>query len=73
VADPGVGSATTKFLVGKAASAGVVANATVHGCITAFWWAAAIFAAGAVITALVLRSGTPVVEPAVEPAPPAPG
>jgi EmrB/QacA subfamily drug resistance transporter len=61
-------TATSNFLVAKSVSAGVVATATVHGYVTAFWWAAAIFAAGAVITALVLRSRTPVLEPAGEPA-----
>jgi EmrB/QacA subfamily drug resistance transporter len=61
-------TATSNFLVGKTVSAGVVATATVHGYVTAFRWAAAIFAAGAVITALVLRSGTPALEPAGEPA-----
>jgi len=41
----------------------------VHGYTTAFWWAAAIFAAGAVICGLHLRPGTPSLAPAVEPAP----
>jgi hypothetical protein len=31
--------------------------AAVEGYITAFWWAAAIFAVGAVITGALLRSG----------------
>jgi EmrB/QacA subfamily drug resistance transporter len=61
-------TATSNFLVGKTVSAGVVATATVHGYVTAFRWGAAIFAAGAVIAALVLRSGTPALEPAGEPA-----
>lgn len=62
-------TATTTFIAGKAASPGVVADATVHGYTTAFWWAAAIFATGAVICGLLLRSGKPSFEPAVEPAP----
>jgi EmrB/QacA subfamily drug resistance transporter len=35
------------------------ANAAIHSYTTAFWWAAGIFAIGAVITALVLRPGVP--------------
>jgi hypothetical protein len=35
----------------------VVAQATVHGDTVAFWWAAAIFAAGAIVCGLVVRSG----------------
>jgi EmrB/QacA subfamily drug resistance transporter len=66
-------TATTTFLAAKAASPSVVANAAVHGYVTAFWWAAAIFAAGAVVCGLLLRPGAaslePAVEPAVEPAP----
>jgi hypothetical protein len=62
-------TATTTFLAGKAASPGVAASAAVHGYTTAFWWAAAIFAAGAVICGLLLRPGTSRFEPAVEPAP----
>ena len=54
--------------VGKTVAAGVVAQATVHGYITAFRWSAAIFAVGAVLTALVLRFGKPALEPAGPPA-----
>jgi EmrB/QacA subfamily drug resistance transporter len=60
-------TATTAFLAGKAASPAVAAEAAVHGYTTAFWWAAAIFAAGAVVCGLLLRSGAPALEP-VEPA-----
>jgi predicted MFS family arabinose efflux permease len=35
------------------------ANAAIHSYTTAFWWAAGIFALGAVVTALVLRPGVP--------------
>jgi EmrB/QacA subfamily drug resistance transporter len=65
-------TATTTFLAGKTGSPAVAAEAAVHGYTTAFWWAAAIFAAGAVVCGLLLRSGAPArepVEPAVEPAP----
>jgi EmrB/QacA subfamily drug resistance transporter len=58
-------TATTTFLAGKAASPGVVADAAVHGYTTAFWWAAAIFAVGAVVCGLLLRSGAPSRAPAV--------
>jgi EmrB/QacA subfamily drug resistance transporter len=62
-------TATTTFLAGKAASPGVVASATVHGYTIAFWWAAAIFATGAMICGLLLRPGISRLEPAVQPAP----
>ncbi|HEX3563343.1 MAG TPA: MFS transporter [Solirubrobacterales bacterium] len=62
-------TATTAFLVGKAASPGVVTSATVHGYVTAFWWAAAIFAAGAMVCGLLLRSGAPALDSAVQPVP----
>jgi EmrB/QacA subfamily drug resistance transporter len=55
-------TATSHFLVGKTVSANLVAEATVHGYVTGFWWAAGIFGAGALITALVLRSGTPALD-----------
>jgi EmrB/QacA subfamily drug resistance transporter len=62
-------TATTTFLAGKAASPVVAAQAAVHGYTTAFWWAAAIFAAGAAVCGLLLRSGAPSLEPAVQLAP----
>jgi hypothetical protein len=31
----------------------------VHSYVVAFWWAAAVFAVGAVVTALILRPGVP--------------
>jgi hypothetical protein len=61
-------TATTSFVAGKAASPALVADAAVHGYTTAFWWAAAIFAAGAVLCGLLLQRG-PGLEPAVQPAP----
>ena len=63
-------TATAAFVAGKAASPGVAAAAAaVHGYTTAFWWAAAIFATGAVICGLLLRPGATRFEPAGEPAP----
>ena len=52
-------SATTSYLAGQPPSAAVTAQATVHGYTTGFWWAAAIFAVGAVACGLLLRSGAP--------------
>jgi EmrB/QacA subfamily drug resistance transporter len=62
-------TATTTYLAGKAASPVVAAQAAVHGYTTAFWWAAAIFAAGAAVCGLLLRSRAPSLQPAVELAP----
>jgi EmrB/QacA subfamily drug resistance transporter len=59
----------TSFVAGKAAAPALAADAAVHGYTTAFWWAAAIFAAGAVICGLLLRPGSPRREPAVQLAP----
>jgi EmrB/QacA subfamily drug resistance transporter len=60
-------SATSSYVAGRQPSADVVAQAAVHGYTTAFWWAAAIFAAGAVVCALLLRGGAPQLEPSAEP------
>jgi hypothetical protein len=38
----------------------------VHGYTTAFWWAAAIFAAGALVCGVLLRPGVPAQAPAGE-------
>ena len=35
----------------------LIGLALVHGCTTAFWWSAAIFASGAVICGTLLRRG----------------
>jgi hypothetical protein len=60
-------SAASSYLAGKPATAEVAANAAVNGYTTAFWWAAAIFAAGAVVSGLLLRSGAPKPEPGAQP------
>jgi EmrB/QacA subfamily drug resistance transporter len=57
-----IGTALLSTLAVSAATDYVVANgpgaqAAVEGYITAFWWAAAIFAAGAIVTGALLRSG----------------
>lgn len=55
-------SAVTSFAAGKAPSPDLIAQASVHGYTTAFWWSAVILAIGAVATALLLKSGAPAVE-----------
>ena len=45
-------SATTDWIVAN----GPGAQAAVEGYVTAFWWAAAIFAVGAIVTGALLRS-----------------
>ena len=41
----------------------VLANAAIHSYSVSFWWAAGIFAIGAVLTAIVLRPGVPQYDP----------
>ena len=57
-----IGTALLSTVAASAATDYVVANgpgpaAAVEGYITAFWWAAAIFAVGALVTGALLRSG----------------
>jgi hypothetical protein len=61
-------SAASSYLAGNQPGAPGVAQATVHGYTVAFWWAAAIFAAGAIACGLLLRSGAPKPEPDASPA-----
>jgi EmrB/QacA subfamily drug resistance transporter len=60
-------SAASSYVVGKAPSAGLAAQAAVHGYVAAFWWSAGIFAVGAIVCGLLLRSGAPQREPGAEP------
>ena len=60
------GSAVTSYAVDHGTSQAAMAAAAVHGYTTAFYWSAAIFAVGALVSALVLRGGVP------QPAPPRP-
>ena len=46
-------------IVGKVPTQALVAQSAIESYITAFWWSATFFAAGAVITAIMLRSGVP--------------
>ena len=53
-------AAGTAYLVGKDKSSALVqANAAVHSYTVAFWWAAGIFAFGAVVCGLILKAGKP--------------
>jgi EmrB/QacA subfamily drug resistance transporter len=61
-------SATTGALAGQAPSQELVSAAAVQGYTTAFWWAAAIFATGAVLcTALLSSRSRAVAAPGAEP------
>jgi MFS family permease len=63
------GSAVTSYVAERGASPDVAAAAAVHGYTTAFYWSAAIFALGAIVSGLVFRAGAPVVAtaPGAEP------
>jgi EmrB/QacA subfamily drug resistance transporter len=50
-------TAVTSYLVGKTVTPLVAAQAAVHGYTVAFWWAAGIFAFGAVVSGTLLRPG----------------
>jgi EmrB/QacA subfamily drug resistance transporter len=59
-------TAATNYLRGKTPNAGVLEAAAIHSYTVAFWISAGIFAAGAVITAITLRSGVPTMDPDAE-------
>jgi EmrB/QacA subfamily drug resistance transporter len=61
-------SAASGYAVANQASPDALAEATVHGYTTSFWWSAGIFAAGALVSALLLRGPAPQLEPGAEPA-----
>ncbi|GAA3540809.1 MFS transporter [Amycolatopsis ultiminotia] len=52
-------NAAASFVVGRAPTPQLAAEAAVHSYTTAFTWAGVIFAAGAVVTGLLLRPGVP--------------
>jgi MFS family permease len=60
-------TAASSFVVGKQPTANLLANAAVHGYTTAFWWAAGIFAVGALLTALLLRGNARPLQAGIEP------
>jgi hypothetical protein len=63
-------SAATSFIAGAHvhSAPALLAQAAVHGYTTAFGFAAAIFAVGAVVAAALFERGVPVVETGVAPA-----
>lgn len=52
-------SAAADYLANRAPDAAAVAQATLESYSTAYWWSAGFFAVGAVITAVILKSGRP--------------
>jgi predicted MFS family arabinose efflux permease len=60
-------SATASYLAGSRPTAALAAQAAVHGYTTAFAWSAAIFAAGAIVAAVLYPRGVPALDPAAEP------
>jgi EmrB/QacA subfamily drug resistance transporter len=60
-------SATSSFAGSQTTATDAMATAAVHGYTTAFWWSAAIFAAGAIVCGLLMRPGTQQVDPVAEP------
>jgi EmrB/QacA subfamily drug resistance transporter len=52
-------SAAAGYLVGKPRTPAVAAKAQLHSYMVAYWWSAAFFAAGFVVTLLLYRRGVP--------------
>jgi predicted MFS family arabinose efflux permease len=52
-------TAAASFAAAHVGRSGLSQLAAVHSYVTAFWWSAAIFAVGALVTAVVLRPGIP--------------
>ena len=52
-------SAASAYLVGRTADAANVTQATLESYSTAYWWSAGFFVVGAILTAIILRSGRP--------------
>jgi EmrB/QacA subfamily drug resistance transporter len=50
-------SAATDFVIDRGPAPEVLRQAAVEGYVTAFWWAAAVFAVGALVCGSLLRSG----------------
>jgi hypothetical protein len=51
-------TAASTYLAAKQPTTNLLTHAAVHGYTTAFWWAAGIFAVGALLTGLLLRGRT---------------
>jgi EmrB/QacA subfamily drug resistance transporter len=60
-------SAVSSFIGGARPTPSLMAAATVHGYTTAFFWAAGIFALGAIVAGVLFRPGVQVLEPVEEP------
>jgi predicted MFS family arabinose efflux permease len=60
-------SAVTSYISGAHPTAALLARATVHGYSTAYYWAAGIFALGAIVAAVLFRPGVRVLDPVAEP------
>ncbi|MEU1073168.1 MULTISPECIES: MFS transporter [unclassified Streptomyces] len=56
-------SAATHYLVGRQPTPQVLAKAQLHSYATAYWWSAAFFALGLLITVILYRKGPPRVPP----------
>lgn len=61
-------AAGTSYLAGKVPSPSLTALAAVHGYTVAFWWAAGIFLAGAVLAGVLLRPGVAARDAQAQPA-----
>lgn len=62
-------SAVTGYLVGKnPKDPAVLAQSALEGYSTAYWWSAAFFVAGLVISGLLYRRGVPTNDPDAAPA-----
>jgi hypothetical protein len=61
-------TASTHFAAAHQPTAGLAAQAAVHGYTTAFTWSAAIFAVAAVVSLLLLRPRSQALQPTGEPA-----
>ena len=60
-------TAASSFIAGNQPTPALAAHAAVHGYTTAFWWAAGIFAVGALLTFLLLRGNARPLQVSVEP------
>ncbi|MET0766094.1 MAG: MFS transporter [Aeromicrobium sp.] len=56
-------TATSDYMIGKTPSEATAQLAAVHGYTTVFWWAAGIFAVGAILCGALFRSGPVAVNP----------
>src|SRR6185312_15225851 len=52
-------TATSHYLAGRQPDPTLIAHAALHGYTTGFWWVAGFFAAGALVTGLLLRGRAP--------------